>query len=237
MVVVLKILKRYKIDLFVEQLGGLVPLLEQKTKFKAACQAFEKMKQVKGFANLEAVTLKKYCLQAEQALGIVLTEYAFIVQYTLFTIKNIEIIKVRHQPVQYLHKQVRLDTVTVGVEEKMREYKDHSDNNAVVLLKSAANIADYLNLSPFLIDESAFLGNQKSTLFFYNFNDNQRFIYEFVNNTKDFLVVSDEKYRAVKEEFSRFQTVLFQKKEIGGFEVYDDFGGVGDDDDDDFDFI
>ena len=85
-------------------------------------------------------------------------------------------------------------------------YDTFTDSNSVILLKSKKDLNEYLNLSPFIIDENALLGEKKSKLFFFSHFDKNSgtYQYKFSYNAADKLSVSDEKYPGVKSDLQNF---------------------------------
>lgn len=159
--------------------------------------------------------LQPFCLQAEEHLGIILKEFAFLVKYKLMTIKNIEIVKIRHQNPRFRHNQVLLNrALTVagtGIAEVGVEFDNFADNQSVLFLKTKDNqIEDYLSLSPFLLDENALLSVFSSKLFMYCYSDRDSYFFQFINNASDpKLVVNDSKYPTMKSLFEKFKTDFF----------------------------
>ena len=74
----------------------------------------------------------------------------------------------------------------------------------MVLLKDEEAVHPYLNLSPFIIDENALLGQNNSKLFFFRFRENQALRYILFDNLKDELVISSDKYEEVYTQFINF---------------------------------
>ena len=103
------------------------------------------------------------CQLAEKHLSELLKNVAFLTQYRLISVKNISIVKnrVATQP-RYNHRiyqywQTYLDPI---LRNTTSDY--FLDNTSVLLQKKAGNPSDYLNLSPFLIDENTF--QERATL-------------------------------------------------------------------------
>jgi CHAT domain len=107
------------------------------------------------------------CLQTEQHLTVILAHTAFLAGYTLKTIKGIDVLKVRHRHAMFRHHEVVLDRAGVSLEDDRSEYEAFSEHNSVILQKNDTDINDYLNLSPFVIDENALNGHPLSRIFAY----------------------------------------------------------------------
>jgi hypothetical protein len=84
-------------------------------------------------------------------------------------------------------------------------YLAFTDSESVILLKNVDDVGNYLSLSPFVIDENAFTGDQNSKLFFYSHRDQSNgYCFRFVDNADDGLVVTDEQYPQIKQQFEEF---------------------------------
>ena len=137
--------------------------------------------------------IESFCVQAEQHLGILLSQLAFIVRYKLATIKGIAISKARHKPAEFRHRQVLLDRVTAGFVDVDEIRTAFTDNESVILLKDLEDVRDYLNLTPFIIDQNALTGNENTKLYYYHFHDEAADACHFysIADPGDTLVISD----------------------------------------------
>ena len=146
-------------------------------------------------------------------MGTILSALAFVVKYKLATIKGIDIIKSRHKAPEYRHNQVMLDRVSAGIMDSAEVYSAFTDNESVILLKHVDDVTDYLNLTPFIIDENAFTGDQNSKLFFYSHHDasDDSYHFRFVDDAEDHLTVSENRYPQVKSQFEEFKQAVFSK--------------------------
>lgn len=115
--------------------------------------------------------VESFCAQAETHLGVILSELAFIVRYKLATIKGIAISKARHKPPEFRHRQVLLDRVTAGFVDVDETRAAFTDNESVILLKDLQDVRDYLNLTPFVIDQNALTGNENTKLYYFGHYD------------------------------------------------------------------
>ncbi len=70
---------------------------------------------------------------------------------------------------------------------------DFTDNESVILLKDLEDVSQYLNLTPFIIDQNALTGNENTKLFFlrgYSPADRTCHYYS-ITDTSDVLLISD----------------------------------------------
>lgn len=137
--------------------------------------------------------IERLCIEAEIHLGAIMKDLSFIVGYKLATIKGIAISKARHKPAQYSHRQVLLDRVTKDVLDADAIRADFTDNESVILLKDVKDVRDYLNLTPFVIDQNALTGNAGTKLYFHRFTDAAGAVshYYLASNPADVLEISD----------------------------------------------
>lgn len=208
--VVAQILGENGISPFVEEVADIATVLRQDT-LDNAYRFMEEMRAELLDGKIAADEIESFCLQSEKHLGNILSALAFLVKYKLTTIKRIDIIKTRHEAPAYRHNQVMLDRVTAGVMDSEETYPEFTDSESVILLKNADDVKEYLSLSPFVIDENAFTGDQNSKLFFYSHHDatDDSYHFRFVDNAEDTLIVSDEHYPQIKEQFEKFRKSVF----------------------------
>ena len=133
-------------------------------------------------------------------------------KYKFATIKNISTMKSRHKAPEYEMRQIWLDRVTAGLKDTTVSFATFADSESVILQKDRKDIVDYLNLTPFVIDENALTGDENSKLYFYDYHDeNDNIHYVSVNDRDDRLIVSDEKYPAIKAQCKDFRDTVFAK--------------------------
>lgn len=176
--------------------------------------------------NITSDQVEALCLEAEQHLGIILKTVAFLLKYKLVTIKNIELIKHRHELPRFRHNHITLNraltVASTGTAEVGIEFSNFTDNKSVVFIKTKDNsVSDYLNLTPFIIDENALNNDYSSKLYLYAFQAENGYSYQFLNNLRDEpLIVNAGNYASVKQQFDRFKAKIFgqeyalEKKEV-----------------------
>jgi hypothetical protein len=199
---VARVFRQNAIAPFIDEFSALEEL-RHRDAFDAAHRFMEEMRAELVRGHVAADEIASFCVQAEKHLGTILSDLAFLVRYRLATIKKIDIIKVRHKPPEYRFNQVALDRVTAGIMDTEEVYSAYTDNESVILMKSDG-VTNYLSLSPFVIDENALTGNQNSKLFFYSHREGAGYVFRFVENEDDGLVVTDDKYPQVKRQFEDF---------------------------------
>jgi hypothetical protein len=207
-----KIFEENKIAPFVEEFSRLVEVLQEKD-FTQAHLFMEQMRAELLHGKVGAEEIESYCVQAEKHLGTIMAAFAFLVKYKLSTIKRIDIIKERHKEPVYRHRMLVLDRLTAGTLDKDKDLQSFTDSESVILLKSIKDVKDYLSLSPFVIDENALTGDQKSKLFFYSHHDGADDSYHFrlVSDPEHVLAVSNGRYKNIKEQFEQFREAMSRK--------------------------
>jgi hypothetical protein len=202
-----------KIDYFVEELSTLRESFLDKDEFYQAHLFMEEIKRELIRDNIKANEIEDFCVQAEKHLSVILKKLAFITRYKLTTIRNIEIIKLKHKEPRFKHKKVFLDKITAGFAVQISEHDSFTDNKSVILLKSSKDVSTYLDLSPFVIDKSVLYKDKRdkpeklSVLYFYSYQDtsNPDYYYSSFEKERVPLIVSDKEYKEIKEQWEEFK--------------------------------
>lgn len=158
--------------------------------------------------------LEEQCMEAEHQLGLFLKTFAFLVQYKLATIKNIEIIKNRHEAAKYRHSQITLNkaltVATTGVTEVGVIFSNFTDSKCVLFLKTVDDeVQDYLSLSPFLLDKNALTNDFSSQLYLYSFREKDQYVFQFLNDPRNEFRLAPETYPDIAGQFNRFRAEVF----------------------------
>jgi len=201
-----------QVNYFIDELKEMRHLLYRDKEYADAHQFLQTIKQkiYKDRAKFSAKELNALCLKAEDHLSYIFKTLGFLVKYKLVTVKGIGLIKERHKAPEYRVKKVFLDNITAGLLDEESISKTFTTTNAVILLKSKNNFTEYLNLSPFIIDENALLGEKKSKLFFFSHFDGktENWHYKFAYNAADKLCVNDQKYPTVEADLNKFSKLI-----------------------------
>lgn len=156
--------------------------------------------------------LGSFCAQAEKHLTTLLDDFAFIVKYKLTSVKSINIDKPRNKDPKTLMKNVKLDKVSGSMPDEIGDVSSYIDVNSVVLQIKRNDLKNYLNISPFIIDENAMTGAESSKLFFYDYHDEfDNYHYASVVNHNDRLIVTSDKYPELKALCKDFRDQVFRK--------------------------
>ena len=109
-------------------------------------------------------------------------------------------------------KNVKLDKVSGSLPDEIGDISCFIDVNSVILQKKRNDLKIHLNISPFVIDENAMTGAESAKLFFYDYHDEfDNYHYASVVNSNDRLVVTSDKYPALKALCKEFRDQVFAK--------------------------
>lgn len=205
------LLDEHQVSYFVEELSDLAELMEEDTDFRKACMYFDLLRERITADSLSPDEYHEQCKRAEASLADLFSELGYLAHYTLATIKHIDVQKYRHTPeASFKHVVVRLVDLLGGMEEEDETLSHFMDNRSVLLLKEdeEEEIVGFLNLSPFIIDENAFVAkSDKSKIFFLNHMEGQgaSWCYEYVNNPDDpVLKVPGESFQIIMDQLQAF---------------------------------
>ncbi|MEZ4899330.1 MAG: CHAT domain-containing protein [Saprospiraceae bacterium] len=198
-----------KIEYFIDELKTLKVAFAQKGAFFESHQYLTAMKKrvLLNDPPIGPDEIENVCLETESHLANIFQHGGFFAKYKMTTIKNIDLIKRRNRKPKYKHYLVNLDNVTQGFIDANDEFEIFTDSRSVIFLKSKKDIQEYLNLTPFLIDENAYTGDAKTKLYYYNFfkKESNTLSYTFSNNWSEHLEVSETSYPEILEEFQELK--------------------------------
>lgn len=164
------------------------------------------------------------CSKAEDILTAIVSKAGFVIKYKLTTIKNIEITKPRFKDPVYHIQRIFLDGATVN-DDDIAGYSTYIDTRSVILAKGAdeKQFTDFLNLSPFIIDENALKGENLANLCFYSHDEKDNYVYRRTENPDEKIMVQKKRdhnrlstfemrVNTIKEELDAFKTLVTNKK-------------------------
>ena len=214
-----QIMERNELAFFMEEFAAVRQRFNAETAFAAACRFLEALRQRMadkgGLSDAEAFEL---CPTAEEKLAVVFGQLGFLAAYSLSSVRHINVLKFRYPTTPlFNHKVIRLAQEFMELEERPEVMNTFMDAASVLLQHKKGDTYRFLNLSPFVIDESAF--DEKAELaklfFFERYEkalDAQR--YRHVYKPGDLpLVVKDQRhFKVLRAQFDAFSRSLFQKK-------------------------
>lgn len=202
---------------FVDELAELKDLLEEDTPFSRAVLFFEDLASSKTEMSENQAALA--CVTAEEHLSKFMLYIGFVARYTLTSVKNIEVLKYRHQRTpQYLHRVFKLETRIGGLAEEKENRQHLLDSSSVVLLKkNATGSPQFLNLSPFIIDITAFEETKSKIPQLYFFEcylksaNQYAFRHIFKQDAATKVIVPKQTYQLIGAQFDAFAQLLFHQ--------------------------
>ena len=164
--------------------------------------------------TVSAADLPGLCVAAVGCLCELLGDLAFIVLYKPTTIRSIVVNKYGKADPQFVHTTVALDGVTMPPAQKERSYQAWTDSRSVILQLDRVTGGKYLNLTPLIIDENAFIDARLPKLYFFCYRDQAAgtYVYRLVNNPDDVVAIPDPlrpHLDPVKTMFDEFMAVVF----------------------------
>jgi len=199
----LQIFKEQKYELFVEEYDGILEALEEKGEF---FNSYLYLESIRSRLNANGANLEneahQLCVDAEYALSVILSKSAFLVKYSMITIRDIVVSNPKHKDAEFNHYMGRLNAQEgdfLTLFKKPRTYDDFVSSRSVLLVKDLKNIDDHINLSPFVIDKNAF-GDAKATamdLFMFAYADADEYWY---------LVSNQSIYRALEQDSDKINS-------------------------------
>jgi hypothetical protein len=166
--------------------------------------------------------LPEICARAEGSLADIFSRLGFLGRYTLATVRNIDVQKYRHKAeAQFEHMVVKWHGAQGHYAKEYRLQPTFMDNRSVVLLRAGkdAKDANFLNLSPFILDENTFEAAPDTSigkLYFFAHRKSQgagaaELFYKFVNNPEEEVIrLDDAEFFDKKKKTSKFALAIEQ---------------------------
>jgi hypothetical protein len=177
----------------------------------AARQFMDEMRGEFRGDRVPAAEVASFCDQCEGHLATLLADFAFVARYPFSTIRRINLVKTRNSAPTFVFEKARLDKPGSDFGVEQARFQTFAENEAVILQTDAEDRLDYLNLTPFVIDESALTGAMSTRLFLYDYRDEAGdFHYVSVNNVDDRLIVSDANFPAIKDQARDFFEAVYR---------------------------
>ena len=202
--------EKSKLDYFVPEMKNL-----HKEDFYAALDfsASDNTKTEINQTNLKDEEIERLCVEYLDKLALILTGFAFIVNYKLVTMKEIKVLKHRHKDALFEHWMDLLNSSDSDFRSKGEIFNTFSDSNSILLMKSLKEPGQFLNLSPLIIDtrseviDSRDKNNLQKDIFVYSkFIDNKIFYWG-----TEYKVMSDlsslSNYQILVDEFNEILNI------------------------------
>ena len=170
-----QILQQADAQLFVPELDGFCLELQGDSHLAKARTYLTKLQ--KSYPHNDLNNIGKLCLTTEQAVAVLLQKAAFLADYRMLTIRDINIDNPRYSKEVY---ELNMGALNAIVNTSLSLYEDdakrrkasYSNCNSIVLASNEKELKQSLNLSPFIIDKNTYLNNNHIDLFMYGYEDN-----------------------------------------------------------------
>lgn len=164
------ILQTNKIPFFVKELAAI--RWEKDTELHNACMTLElKKERITNNYPFTEEELAAECVEAEEKLTAVLGSLSFLAGYSLVSVRNIDVLHNRQiRTPNYLHRLVRLvQHFSEDPTEEIELLEEFLDNASVLMMRKEVEDpqARFLNLTPFVIDENAYVEKAEDHKLFY----------------------------------------------------------------------
>lgn len=226
-----EVLKANAGDIFIAEYNQLKEDFLENEAVKTACFFLENLRQQDefGFPPAEMAELDA---RAEESLAFIFSKLGFIGNYLLATVRNIDVQKYRHtEQAQFEHMVVKWHGTLGFYDREFRRQPEFMDNRSVVLLRlSGEGNRQFLNLSPFIIDENTFEAvpdTSLSKLYFFAYRSahDGHLMYKYVNDPEGDVIDLDapefydrrkkaSKFQLAKAQFEAFYEQIFDHKPL-----------------------
>lgn len=176
---------------FVQEFTLLFEALEQKGPFYQSYLLLESIREQLSSGSLDNGAVPQLCEEAENSLALFIGTISFLIKYEMMAIREISVAHTRFGEVSYLHKMGTLnatDSAYLTLGSTPRPFRNHAESGSVLLVKGLELedevINEYLSLSPFIIDNNAFLDKTQESLDIYLFShvENEEYAYKNANS-------------------------------------------------------
>lgn len=211
-----------EIRYFVQELADLRDLLRHDEVFAESLQFLNGMRlQVRQYAP-DPSTIAYLSQHGEECLAYLYSKLGFLARYQLATIQGIDVAKYRHdrRAPAFIHNMAILHKLQGGFSFRPLRQRRPMDNRSILLVVPVYDGNDatweYLNLSPFVIDENAFIPKtdvSKLLFFSHYLRAADTCCYKSVNRpNEEPLSVSASEHSLIKDQMDAFAELIFQKK-------------------------
>lgn len=201
---------------FIEELNELAANYNQKGALYDAVSYLEFVQQKLNEKTIPESEAKEICITSEQKLVELFKHIGFLANYIMASVKDIGLLKYKHflKP-KFKRNVVKLEQRFVGLAVNTEIEEQIMDCNSVLIFKKN-DLNNYLNLSPFIIDENAF--DEKASiakLFFFDKFDktSNTYAYKHVYKPLDapLLVQQQKHFQILKAQFDAFSASIFNQ--------------------------
>jgi hypothetical protein len=182
-----------QVTFYVAEFSKFKQLLGTNEIFKEAIAFLEHLRSKLYNNSIQSFEISNLCIRGEESLAVFFSELGFLARYVLISIQHIDVAKFRHKRKAYFIHQVVLLRNLLGQLDRTEEQLDaFLDNRSVLLRRIDKDNQNFLNLSPFVVDENAFEENTDvAKIFFFNHFDKleDAYVFSYVNKPEDKIFV------------------------------------------------
>ena len=174
---------------FIPEFAQLFKALDEKDHFYKSYLLLESIREQLASGQLDESAAPQLCEEAENSLTIFIGTISFLIKYKMVAVRNITVTSHRYQEVAYNHKLGSLnaaDSAYLTLDSDLHPFKNHVESGSVLLVDNlkSEKIERFLSLSPFIIDNNAFLDKSQESLdiYLFSFVKNGDYVYRNVNS-------------------------------------------------------
>jgi hypothetical protein len=214
--VVRGVLADNSIECFVAELSSLTEKYAENAEFRESIAYLEQARTKIAEKTIDTTAAKEMCVIAEQKLAEFFKHLGFLSNYTLASVKSIDVLNYRHfKTPKFKHHLVKLELRLGGLAENQEIVDQLLDCNSVLIMR-LGDQKQFLNLSPFVIDENAFDAKASiAKLYFFDRYDKTANTYAFRHVYKPtdapLLVQQQKHFQILKAQFDAFSQSLFEQ--------------------------
>ncbi len=201
---------------FIGEIPALAKAYAEDTGLKEAITYLDQVQQKIAEKTISATEANEMCILGEQKLAVLMKHLGFLANYTLASVKEIDVLNYKHfKAPKFLHHIVKLEQRFVGLAEN-QEIADKLFTCNSVLIMQHDNTSQFLNLSPFVIDENAFDDKASIAKLYFFDRDNKTskaYAFRHVYKPSDApLIVQQQKnFQILKAQFDAFAKAVFDQ--------------------------
>lgn len=168
--------------------------------------------------NLTQEDIEKRCVEYEDKLTFILQSIAFLVKYKLVTIREIKVLKPKHQEAKYSHVIDLLNSSDSDFKATELVHEIFSDSNSVLIMKDFKTPNEFVNLSPLIIDtRTEIIDNKekfniKKDIFMYTKFGNDKLMYIGTEVTEKVDLTSLSSYSQLVGQFKELVSAFSERE-------------------------
>lgn len=210
----MNIFDQNEIPYFVTELDELRVLVHKDMAFEESLNFLNGLRLQVRNERLESTELAYMSKRGEECLTYLYSKLGFLARYKLAAIQGIDVQKFRHQRVpKFDHTTVMLHDLLGGFERSSMTIDAALDNRSILLINT--DTWDYLNLSPFVLDENAYQDRTeicKVYFFSHYLPAADTWCYKYVYKPDDpFWEITSESNPLVKDQYEAFGNCILQQ--------------------------